>query len=29
MSGEYLFDLIITPSSQEMESPTIPGRFTI
>ena len=27
-SGEYLLDLFITPSSQEMESPTNPGRFT-
>ncbi|WP_229803902.1 hypothetical protein, partial [Litchfieldella qijiaojingensis] len=27
-SGEYFFDVVITPSSQEMESPGIPGRFT-
>jgi len=27
-SGEYLFALFITPSSQEMESPTKLGRFT-
>ena len=26
-SGEYLLDLFITPSSQEMEPPTNPGRF--
>ena len=26
-SGEYLVDLFITPSSQEMESPVNPGRF--
>ena len=28
ISGEYLLDLFITPSSQEMEPPTNPGRFT-
>jgi len=27
ISGEYLFDLFITLSSQEIESPTNPGRF--
>ncbi len=27
-SGEYRFVVLITPSSQEMESPEIPGRFT-
>src|SRR4030095_9569728 len=27
-SGEYLFVVFMTPSSQEMESPGIPGRFT-
>ena len=27
-SGGYLFDLVITPSSQGLESPTFPGRFT-
>ncbi|WP_229803803.1 hypothetical protein, partial [Litchfieldella qijiaojingensis] len=27
-SGEYFFDVVITPSSQEMESPGIPGRFS-
>ena len=27
ISGEYLLDLFITPSSQEMEPPTNPGRF--
>jgi hypothetical protein len=27
-SGEYLVDLFMTPSSQKMESPGIPGRFT-
>ena len=26
-SGEYLFLLLITPSSHKMESPAIPGRF--
>jgi hypothetical protein len=26
-SGEYLFDVLMTPSSQEMEFPGIPGRF--
>ena len=29
ISGEYLLDLFITPSSQEMEPPTNPGRFTL
>ncbi len=28
-SGEYLVDLFITPSSQEMESPVNPGRFKV
>src|SRR6266550_2242715 len=27
-SAGYLFDVLMTPSSQEMESPGIPGRFT-
>src|SRR5690554_8075180 len=27
-SGEYLFDLLMTPSSQSLESPEKPGRFT-
>ena len=27
ISGEYLLDLFITQSSQEMEPPTNPGRF--
>jgi len=27
-SDEYLFDLPMTPSSQEMRSPAIPGRFS-
>ncbi len=27
-SGEYLIDLVMTPSSQTLESPAIPGRFT-
>jgi hypothetical protein len=26
-SGEYLLFLFMTPSSQEMESPEMPGRF--
>jgi hypothetical protein len=26
-SAGYLFDLVITPSSQGLESPTFPGRF--
>jgi hypothetical protein len=28
ISGKYLFDLFITPSSQEMEPPTNSERFT-
>ena len=28
-SGEYLFALLITPSSQEIESPVNPGRFML
>jgi hypothetical protein len=28
-SGEYLFDVLMTPSSQSLESPEIPGRFSI
>jgi hypothetical protein len=27
-SGENLFDVLTTPSSQEMESPGVPGRFS-
>src|SRR5690554_6497582 len=26
-SGEYFFDVFMTPSSQSLESPAIPGRF--
>ena len=29
ISGEYLLRLVMTPSSQELESPGNPGRFTI
>ena len=29
ISGEYLLDLFITQSSQEMEPPTNPGRFSL
>ena len=29
ISGEYLLDLFITPSSQEMEPPTKPGQFSL
>ena len=28
ISGEYLLRLVMTPSSQELESPGNPGRFT-
>jgi hypothetical protein len=28
-SGEYFLVLFMTPSSQAMESPAIPGRFTV
>jgi len=27
ISGEYLFDVFIAPSSQRLESPVKPGRF--
>src|SRR5690606_39155287 len=27
-SGEYFFDVFMTPSSQSLESPAIPGRFS-